>query len=226
MVRRSNCPGKKNRMTVARRVAAYSTAAVAGAALVERAQAAPILYTPPGGPLVLQSGGGMGTNEIFVDVNNDAFNDYRIFSYFGFDINRQPRQDSSAGYNFILEFLQYLAAVVPAGETIGLASDLWSSVVGLDEFNGIRGYVGLQFDIPGGSPHFGYLDIEIDDQVQTLTVYGGAYESVANTPIQVPVPEPSSLGLLALGAAGLAAWRCRRRRGEEEVGIAGTGGAS
>ena len=36
------------------------------------------------------------------------------------------------------------------------------------------------------------------------------YESVPGVAIKVGLPEPGSLALLALGAAGVAAWRARR----------------
>jgi len=56
----------------------------------------------------------------------------------------------------------------------------------------------VQFDVPNGS--------------SSATLIDWAYEDQADTPIQSPVPEPSTLSLLALGAAGLAALRARRRQ--------------
>jgi hypothetical protein len=104
-----------------------------------------------------------------------------------------------------------LAAVVPSGSTIG-PDYSWLEETTLDLFSGMRGYAGVEFDIPGGSPHFAYLDISIEPDDSSLTLYGGAYESLANTPIQTPIPEPGALVLLAGGAAGLAAWRRRSGR--------------
>ncbi|HEY3440226.1 MAG TPA: PEP-CTERM sorting domain-containing protein [Paludibaculum sp.] len=56
----------------------------------------------------------------------------------------------------------------------------------------------LQFNPPNGS--------------SSATLIDWAYEDQANTAIQAPIPEPSTLSLLALGAAGLAALRARRRQ--------------
>ncbi|MGD9719798.1 MAG: PEP-CTERM sorting domain-containing protein [Pirellulales bacterium] len=191
-------------------MAAYSTAALATAVLADRADGEVVPYNPPGGPLVLHNGNGGTVNEIFLDIyTGDATYEYRLYSYFGFTIQTQFNENPD---DLVLWIIQYFAAVVPAGETIGPLSSPWENYGYMDQFTGMRGYLGIQFDIPDSSPHFGYLDIGIDQAGQTLTVYGGAYESLANTAITTPVPEPGGLALLAAGAAGLAAWRQRRKR--------------
>jgi hypothetical protein len=86
-------------------------------------------------------------------------------------------------------------------------------------------YLGVEFLI-GSDLHYGWVgltactpDLTTDCQggkkdpgVATIQITGFAYESVANTPIQAGAPEPSQLPLLALGAAGVAALRARRKR--------------
>jgi len=206
MVRRMSVATTTARPKLARKLAAYSAAAVAATALADRAQAEPIPYTPPGGPQTFESTG-INVINFDIDLDGDGQFDFFLQAYLGFRLislqgtTNQVQLDPN---------VSSMAWIVPAGETIGPEFTSSNTGGGLDQFIGTRGFVGVQFDIPGGSPHFGYLDIEIDNEEQFLTLYGGAYESQADTPITT-VPEPSSLGLLALGAAGLAAWRCRRK---------------
>jgi len=111
------------------------------------------------------------------------------------------------------------AQIVP---TIGLADETWKADLQLlDSFEGSgvllgnRGLIGLRFEIPGGSPHYGLLDIQgiSDGGDSRLIVYGGLWEDQPNTPISFDssVPEPSTLTLLALGAVATGALVARRR---------------
>ena len=79
------------------------------------------------------------------------------------------------------------------------------------------GLLGVQFDI-GGDTHMGFVELSVDTSdndsglpgnVPSIISFG--YETVPDTALSNPVPEPASLGLLAVGAAGLAALRRRRR---------------
>jgi hypothetical protein len=78
-----------------------------------------------------------------------------------------------------------------------------SNGVHLGNFNpGDIGYVGL-----ADAGNFGWAKIEILSGYQA-ELLGFAYNTVAGSPIQpADSPEPSSLVLLALGAAGIAAYR-------------------
>lgn len=85
-------------------------------------------------------------------------------------------------------------------------------------------YMGLQFQI-GGSTHYGwalinpvsssYTDQGVGYGKVDIALKDFAYESTADTGIEAgatsSVPEPSSLALFALGAAGIAALRRRRK---------------
>jgi hypothetical protein len=80
-------------------------------------------------------------------------------------------------------------------------------------------FLGLRFDI-NGQQHYGWAELSVGSAANGLpaTLEGWAYDTTANEPIAagqvapVLVPEPSSLALLAAGAAGLAAYRYGRRR--------------
>jgi hypothetical protein len=74
---------------------------------------------------------------------------------------------------------------------------------------------GLKFDI-NGATHYGWMRVggyaNGDVPESSAILHDFAYEDVADTAVIAPaaVPEPSSLALFALGAAGVAALKRRR----------------
>lgn len=78
-------------------------------------------------------------------------------------------------------------------------------------------YVGFRFDL-SGQTHHGWARISMtggSPETASVTLHDWAYSSQPNTALQVgAVPEPAAtataLGLLSLGAAGVAAYRRRR----------------
>jgi hypothetical protein len=96
------------------------------------------------------------------------------------------------------------------------------------QFTPETGYFGVRFD-PAGGPNYKYGWVHVDNvdnvdpKYESYHVNGWAYENVAGVPILAgqtsggapPVPEASTLVLFAAGAAGILAWRRRRRPPEE-----------
>jgi hypothetical protein len=99
------------------------------------------------------------------------------------------------------------------GSPVSVKSGNWSA----DE---VPAYLGLRFDI-SGSAHYGWaqLSIDVDGGVSPrayVNLIDYAYESQADVSIlagdtTVATPEPSSLALFALGAAGVMALRRKRQ---------------
>jgi hypothetical protein len=73
------------------------------------------------------------------------------------------------------------------------------------------GYVGLHFESASGT-HYAWIRVEMTgDTYNGITVTDWAYNDTDGASILVgQIPEPGSLGLLALGGAGLLAWRRKR----------------
>lgn len=87
---------------------------------------------------------------------------------------------------------------------------------------GASGFVGLRFVI-GPNSYYGWANITVNEDL-TTTLHSFAYEACADQSIEAgasqggavcgdvsDVPEPHSAALLALGAAGIAAYRRKRK---------------
>ena len=75
---------------------------------------------------------------------------------------------------------------------------------------GQNGYIGFRFNTPGGL-EYGWATINIDPATQRVTISEWAYNNTPNAPVQVPEPSTAALTLLGLGAAGVRAWRARKK---------------
>ena len=72
---------------------------------------------------------------------------------------------------------------------------------------GQRAFAGIRFDI-GGATHYGWADVT-RAAANRVTLHAFGYNDAAGVASHV-VPEPTSIMLLAAGAAGLASWRKRK----------------
>jgi hypothetical protein len=113
------------------------------------------------------------------------------------------------------------------GQVVSAARTFWTGRSGILTFNGnnsnpffttnVSGQFGLRFSA-GPDRYYGWGSLVIDetpvDQGFKITeAYYNSTPGAAITVGQVPVavPEPSSMALLAIGSAGVFAWRARRK---------------
>lgn len=186
---------------------------------------------------------GPGNGDFDLDMNSDGTVDF-VFSFRntpytygefnGIYLANASATGGVAGFENVGYFYPYALAqgdVIGPGNVVdnpGLGTLAFNYVYQGSTYNlygewvyGVKdGYVGLRFNV-GGKDYFGWarLDVEADTLITTIKDF--AYNSMPSQRILAGqttsvVPEPSSLGLLALGAIGVLAHR-RLRKGATEL---------
>ena len=90
----------------------------------------------------------------------------------------------------------------PLASGAGYPNSQWAAVV--------TGYMGLKFDV-GNGVQYGWARLSMDGpNLNSYTVVDYAFADPGETLVAGQVPEPGSLGLLAVGAVGLLFWRNKR----------------
>jgi hypothetical protein len=154
---------------------------------------------------------GFGISE---DFEFQAQNDTTTFFRMGHRTNTLVVGRVIGGYNypFLLNAGDSISAAnsfLPPNALVDsyLAYNSGGGAVG-DWAGGNTGYIGFQINT-GADIHYGWIEVRVDADNAGGEIVRYGIEDVAGATAQV-VPEPGSLALLAVGAAGLLGWRQRR----------------
>ncbi len=157
-----------------------------------------------------------GTGNFYLDMNDDAVNDFRF---------ENSVSTTSTGENILwglngAQFWVYdgnevenveSGVAVSSGRPFGAGHFLHlfsSSGLGEGQF-GTPGYIGVRFDPAAGSDWlYGWIHIDsVAGDYESYHIDGYAYETSGGSITAGAVPEPTSLAMLACGAAGIFAIR-------------------
>jgi len=226
-------PTRPNR-TLTRRLFMHALAVAAILTLAPCSQAVPVYFTETIAydsiitlPYFVISG-----TPVDLDLDKDGTADVRLTSLASADPwigTAFKAVIAPLGSNLLATNAPFAVAVaLPAGAIIGpfpyfgwttegelcVGGDIFPYGNWQDDLNARGQYLGVKFLI-GGQVHYGWIEAAtaVDEANYTISVRvtGYGYETDADTPVAAGVPEPSSLGMSALGATGIAALMRRRR---------------
>ena len=199
-----------------KRRAAYTLAAGAAASMGAAEADAAVVYS---GAQNISIASGNSQN---LNLDGDAFNDVLLKNYNfgggayqGATVSFAPGK--LVGFSNGLSYVSALAAGATIDSSTAGPSFFGSMAYGAinpnAQFNNVAdAYVGLSFPA-GGNTYYGWIRVDMNNAAKTFLVKDWAYESEPGVGIKAGagvVPEPATLGLLACGAAGVAALRRKR----------------
>ena len=194
--------------------AAYTLAAGAAASVAVQDADAAVVYSG------LQNINIAQFNSQNLNLDGDAFGDITLKNYVfgggnyqGAIVNFFPGKlvGFTSGLNYV--------TALTAGQSMD-SSTLGASFAGSMAFgannpnaqfnNATDAYIGLSFP-SGANNYFGWIRVDVNNAAGAFVVKDWAYENVSGVGITAGfIPEPATLGLLACGAAGIAAMRRQR----------------
>jgi hypothetical protein len=209
-------PNRAQRRRWCRRAARLVAAGLlAGGAL--SSQPASAVWSPGGGAGSYDSFSLSGG--VFIDIDGDEVDDLSLSlssGYGGSILYLTPQIVNSVNGEVFSQSSYFVASYIDADDVLDAITNgdptivapgsavLWDETYPVFQFGAIAG---LLFEIPGGSPYVGYLDLAV---AVTDGVIDGV--TIAETGFQ-PVPEPGTATLLLGGGLlGLAARRRSRNR--------------
>ena len=213
---RKNTLEQKSARRLRKQLTAYSVAAGAALALANPADAA-LIYSG-----IVNHTLNVGSGPYSIDLDGDSTNDFAFsalgtassgaVSVYGTGVGAYVRLQSTAATlvkNFPNSNSVNLGNPASWGYLHFATTFYWGFPMGGGPFDGSHGFIGIQFDI-GGNQHLGWIEYEGNNNSASGTIVSWAYEQNP-----VPIPGTFGLGLLAMGAAGMARLRQRKKEAKE-----------
>lgn len=134
-----------------------------------------------------------------------------LFSLWGPTVNTWFTPTGVSDGNYVLPFGTPISGPNAAFFRPGGATDIGPQVT-----LGAANLFGFRFTAePGGTNHFGWIEITFGGDASTRAITGYAFESTPNLAIQAGViPEPGTYALMIAGLAGIAGFAARRRKAD------------
>ncbi|MFC2149167.1 PEP-CTERM sorting domain-containing protein [Candidatus Auribacterota bacterium] len=165
------------------------------------------------------------------DLNNDATPEIKFRHFNNYDFAYNTWDNSVVAYVGAYSYL--FASALNAGITptqFAYDSDKFYMFYGNARSDGQwvdvqDKYFAIKFDI-SGNDHYGWVRLDVGSKAagHNITIKDYAYQDTPDTFIEMgatsgggEVPEPSTLGVLALGALGVLYWK--RRKKKEEIDL-------